>query len=88
MNTELKYGFSKTHQHKLVNDADLDGLSKAVNTSKGQLYFLYQLCDGDFELLKTLVVKMKNNHVHYCPGDKESVNKVLAMGNGTNWFKL
>lgn len=75
---ELKYGHKETYRHKM-DENTLDKLTTIFNRSKIQMNFLFQLVDGDLEKLKELEIKIKNNHIHYCPGDKEEAQIILNM---------
>lgn len=66
----------------------LNSLTSATNRSKGQTLFLLELLDGDVFKLMELEEKLQNNHIHYCPGDKEECERVLSLGNGNGWFEL
>jgi hypothetical protein len=72
---------------KNFTDELLYRLSNATNRSLAQTKFLFELCDHDLSKLMELEEKLKNNHVFYCPGDKEETEKVLSMENG-NFFKV
>jgi hypothetical protein len=73
---------------KTMDNDLLDRFTDVTNRSKGQTNFLYDLCDGDFQKLVTLEEKIRNNFLSYCPGDKEEVEKILAMDNESDWFNL
>ena len=60
----------------------LNRLTNLTNRSNSQTQFLFELCDFNFHKLLELERKLKNNFVFYCPGDKESVSKILAMSEG------
>lgn len=67
----------------------LDKFTDATNRSKGQTSFLFNLVKGDFLKLVELEERLKNNHLSYCPGDEEEVEKVLCMDKyGNKWFNL
>jgi len=66
----------------------VDRLTDLTNRSRGQTQFLFELCDFDFDKLLLLETKIKNNHVFYCPGDKETVDEILKLGDGKKRFKL
>lgn len=57
----------------------IDGISSVVNRSIHQTEFLLNLCDNDAFIYMTLEMKIKNNFVIYCPGDKEEVEKILSI---------
>lgn len=78
MENKLKYGDSKTYKYELDKQR-LDELTSVTNRSDGQTQFLFQLVDGDFRKLMLLESKIKTNHVGYCPGDKEEVEKILNL---------
>ena len=59
-----------------------------INRSKGQTLFLLKLLNNDIFKLMELEEKIKNNHISYCPGDREECDKILSMDNGSEWFKL
>ena len=71
-----------------MRDNFLDRLTLATNRSKGQTLFLLKLLDNDVFKLMELEEKLKNNHLNYCPGDRESCDEVLKMDNGSEWLKL
>jgi hypothetical protein len=66
-------------------DELLENLTDVTNRSVNQTKFLLDLVDGDFDQLVALEYKVKNNHLSYCPGDKEEVKNVLSMGDGSGW---
>ena len=66
----------------------LDEFTNATNRSKGQTNFLFDLCDGNFQKLVKLEEKIRNNFLSYCPADKEEVEKILSMDDGSQWFNL
>ena len=59
--------------------------TNVTNRSVNQTKFLLELLDGDVNKLVYLEFKLKNNHLSYCPGDKEEVERVLNMSDGTGW---
>lgn len=64
----------------IINDVReqlCEPLSNKYNRRLGQVMFLYELCDYNFEKLCSLEEKIKNNHIHYCPGDKEEIEKII-----------
>lgn len=83
----LKYGDTSNYKYKLEED-ELKWLVSQTNRSVAQTQFLYNLVDGDFEKLKQLEEKLKNCFVSYCPGDKETLQKVLNMVSKSDRFKL
>ena len=66
----------------------LDYIVSKTNRSNNQTQFLYNLLDGDFQKLKELEIKIKNNFIHYCPGDMESVEMILGLENKSNYFEI
>jgi hypothetical protein len=66
-------------------DEFLNKLSDCTNRSYGQTLFLFNLLDRDRKKLVLLEQKIKNNHLHYCPGTKEDCEEVLSMGDGSGW---
>jgi hypothetical protein len=66
----------------------LDRLIAVTYRSKAQTLELLELLDNDVFKLMELEEKLRNNFVGYCPGDKETCDYVLSMGNGYGWFKL
>jgi len=62
--------------------------TSATNRSRGQTEELFLLVDGDFDKLVELEEKLKNNFVFWVPGDKESVDHVLAMDNSLKVLDL
>lgn len=83
---KLKYGYKETYQHQMSKE-QLDFLTSKTNRSTGQTLFLYQLVDGDFERLIKLEEQIKNCFIHYCPGDKESVEDIMGLTPRDN-FKI
>ena len=73
---------------KTMEPGLLDRFTDVTNRSKAQTNFLFDLCDGDFQKLVRLEEKIKNNFLGYCPGDKEEVEKILAMDDESGWFNL
>lgn len=64
----------------------LENLSNVTNRSYGQTLFLFELLDKDLKKLVLLEQKLKkNNFLSYCPNDKEECEKVLSMGDGSEW---
>ena len=63
----------------------LDRLSDVTNRSYGQTVFLFELLDKDLKKLVLLEQKLLNNFLSYCPNDKEECEKVLALGDGSEW---
>lgn len=63
-------------------------ISIAVNRSLAQTTFLLDLLDYDLFKYLELEEKLKNNFVGYCPGDLKECKKILAMGNGSEWFRI
>lgn len=86
-NPDIKYGNPNSYNHKL-DEERLQWLTEKTGRSQLQTQFLYDLCDGDFEKLKRLEVKIKTCHLHYCPGDKEAVEEVLDMEEQMDWVTL
>lgn len=84
---ELKYGDSKTYKHELDKER-MSWLTTRTNRSTSQTQFLFQLVDGDFELLKKLEMNLVNCFCAYAPGDKESVQQVLNFVPKKQWFTL
>jgi len=66
----------------------LNRLTDVTNRSNGQTLFLLELLDNDVFKLMDLEEKLKNNHLRYCPENKEECETVLNMDNGSYWFKL
>lgn len=54
-------------------------LAWCVNRRTAQEEFLFNLCDNDFDKLLELEAKMKKHFIHYCPGDKDEVEKLLKL---------
>jgi len=71
-----------------MRDKFLDRLTTSTNRTKGQTLFLLNLLQNDMFKLMELEEKLKNNFLHYCPGDKEECDKILGMDNGSEWFKI
>lgn len=63
----------------------LDKLSTLTNRSYSQTEFLCRLCNNDLKKLVLLEQKILNNFLSYCPGDKEAVEDVLSMSDGSGW---
>lgn len=76
--TELKYAFKKTYRYELDKES-LKEIVSITNRSEAQTQFLLQLVEGDFEKLKQLEKIIKDNHIGYCPGDFEEVNKIFNL---------
>jgi hypothetical protein len=57
----------------------LDNFSNTTNRSLSQTMFLYELCDCDFLKLVKLEEKILSLFLFYCPGDKDELEKILAM---------
>lgn len=83
----LKYGDSKNYLHHLDNDK-LNWIIEKTNRSKHQTLFLYQLVDGQWELLVHLEKQLKNLHIKYCPDTKEDVKKILNLKSKNDWFQF
>jgi len=66
----------------------LNRLTNVTNRSTHQTLFLLELLDNNLFKLMELEEKIKNNFLFYCPSTKEECEKVLSMGNGSQWFKL
>lgn len=67
----------------------LDNFSDQTNRSLAQTIFLFELCDHSLFKLAKLEENIKNLCLFYCPGDKEEVEKILAMEiNKPLWFTL
>jgi len=66
----------------------LNRFTDVTNRSKHQTLFLLDLLDNDFLKLMELEEKLKNNFLFYCPSTRKECEKVLSMGNGSQWFKL
>lgn len=49
------------------------------NRSKSQTLFLLDLVGGDYNSMWNLEMKLRYNHVPYCPADKEAVSKIFAL---------
>ena len=72
-----------------ITSTILENFTTATNRSKSQTTFLYDLCDSNFLKLVMLEEKIKNLHLSYCPGDKEEVEKILAMEEIENpWYDV
>jgi len=69
-------------------DKILNRFILATNRSKNQTKFLLHLLDNDIFKLMELEEKLKNKNIGYCPGDKETCDKILSMNNDSEWFKL
>ena len=66
----------------------LDKVSDQTGRSLKQTRELLELCDWEFHTLLKLEEKLKNNHVGYTPGDVETVQTVLNLGNGSGYFRI
>jgi len=75
-------------QKHILDEQRLEWLAFEVNRSNGQVSFLYNLVDGDWDKLLALEYKLKNNFLSYCPGDKESVAEVMSMELKSDWFQF
>ncbi|CAG7581215.1 MAG: hypothetical protein SLAVMIC_00731 [uncultured marine phage] len=65
----------------------LKEISKKTNRHERQVNFLFDMI-GDIDTLKKLEMNIKNCFIHYCPGDMESVEKILKMKPNKVWFTL
>lgn len=81
------YGDTNTYKHHLDIDT-INEVSSLFNRSKGQVQYLFELCEGDYSRYMELEIKIKNNFITYCPGTKDDVNHILSLPNKSNWFKL
>ena len=57
----------------------LELLSWCTNRSTGQTKFLFDLCDGDFDILLSLEARIKKLMLSHCPGDKKQAEKILKV---------
>lgn len=58
----------------------LDMLSWVSNRGLGQTKFLLSLCDDDFDKLLSLEARLKKLYYGLsCPGDKETVDRLLVL---------
>jgi hypothetical protein len=60
-----------------LDKVELKKIIKMTNRSEGQTLFLLELCDGDLRKLCKLEINLKAGFIHYCPGDKETVDELL-----------
>lgn len=66
----------------------LDKLVEKSNRSKPQTKLLFELCNENFEELVLLEKQILVHLVHYCPGDREEVDKLLLLKTEDNeWYK-
>jgi hypothetical protein len=84
---ELKYGDTQNYKWKLEENK-LKWLVEKTNRSLSQTQFLYNLVDGDFEMLKKLEEQLKNCFVSYCPDNLDELTTVMNMKPKSNKFKL
>lgn len=63
---------------------NLEHLSWITNRGSAQTQMLFDLCDQNFDKLLELEAKIKKNRLSYCPGDKDSVVKILQMSLNSN----
>ena len=66
----------------------IDKISTVFNRSIQQTNFLFELLGNDFEKLINLELKIKNNFIHYCPGDLEEVDIIMNQETSSEWFKI
>jgi len=69
----------KMDENLHTNKELLDKFTDLTNRKAHQELFLFDLLDGDFELLVKLEEKLHKNYLSYCPGDLKECEKVLAM---------
>lgn len=67
---------------------DSDKFTSKTNRSEFQTTLLFNLVGKNLNKPVAVEERVKNNHLHYCPGDKEEVKKVLKMGQGSYWFNM
>lgn len=84
---EVKYGVTSAYVFHLEKEK-LDFIVERTNMHPMQVQFLFQLVGGNYERLKQLEEKLKNNFVPYCPSTVNEVERVLYAPNKSNWFKL
>lgn len=63
----------------ILNEAELNNIISKTNRSRNQTLFLYNLLNGDIELLKQVEMNLANSFNTYCPADMEEVNKILEF---------
>jgi len=64
-----------------LGDKFVDVFTNVTNRSVNQTEYLYRLCGYDFWKFVNLELKIMNNQVFYCPGDKEELEKIMKMDN-------
>lgn len=69
---------NKTGKHVLYKTARRS-LVKKTNRHPRQVEFLFELCGRDFQKMLKVEERLKNYFLFYCPGDKEELEKVLAL---------
>ena len=52
-------------------------ISNKYNRRLGQVLFLFELCDWNYDKLQKLEITIKKKFIRYCPGDKEEIEKLL-----------
>ena len=63
-------------------------LSRHTLRSKMQTMELFSLVGNDRSFMLELENRLKNCHVHYCPGNEEAVNRVMAIAPQSEWFDV
>lgn len=86
--TKVEESSDNTSKKMEYNMKILNEFTNITNRSINQTKFLLELLDGDFMKLIELEEKIKNNFISYCPGDKESVQRILDMDYGKYWWRI
>jgi hypothetical protein len=84
---KLQYSNTETYSHSIDKDT-LELLALKYNRSKTQVLFLFQLVDGNFELLDQLELKIKNCFIFYCPENKDQVTEILSLTPTKVWYQF
>ena len=83
----VKYGDVSSYSFRLEKEK-LDFIVERTNRHPMQVQFLFQLVRGDYEKLKELEEKLKNNFIPYCPSTFSEVERILYQREKSKWFKL
>jgi hypothetical protein len=60
-----------------LTDDQLKNLQDISNRSKSQTEMLYGLVEYNYDKLIELELKIKKNHIFYCPGDLDNINEII-----------
>lgn len=73
----LNYRNTKTYKYKMPK-YEMDAATAYSMRSEGQTLFLYQLVDGDFDILMFLEMAIKKQNISYCPDSHVEVSFILS----------